>query len=190
MNKLICLVTAAVLMTAITQAEPAPLTGAYKPGNEEVALTVPRISPKGQPSETKTFVDRRSIAAKAETYLRKAGVNSDKAIIAVLANAWHECKWNPAGKSGSNIGFFQLNRAGGMGRGHSVAKLQQLEYNIAVMTASTSFKDWVKWANKNPETSAGKMAYRFAAKVERCTSSNWDDRQRTADRWYKALKPA
>lgn len=152
------------------------------------SLTVHRL-PKAavRIQEQSTLENRRNIAEKAERYFRKLGVTSDKAILALLANAWHECRWNPNDISGSCIGFFQLSRAGGMGRGQSVKKLQNLEYNIAIMAASSSFKDWVKWCNSHPSASCGAMSLRFASLVERCAKKHRYPRLITADKWYKSL---
>lgn len=133
------------------------------------------------------FLARRKHAEAAERFFRKRGVASDKAIIAILTNAWHESTWNPSAQSGSCIGFFQIMNRGGMGDGHSTAKLKQLIYNITILADSTSFKQWAKWVEKNPSVTAGEMAYRFAANVERCAVKHRAPRRTTADRWFKAL---
>lgn len=133
------------------------------------------------------FLTRRKHAEVAERFFRKRGVTSDKAIIAILVNAWHECTWNPSLQSGSCIGFFQIMNRGGMGDGHTTAKLKQLVYNITVLADSISFKQWAKWVGKNPGVTAGEMSYRFAANVERCATKHRAPRRTTADRWFKAL---
>jgi len=204
MNKLTSLVTA-ILVITLGGAEPTKSQEAYKPSvntkavvakaaTQEQSLTVSRIDASkafGKRTDEKSlFIKRLKTGETAERFFRKRGVNSDKAIIAILVNAWHECKWDYTDASGSCIGFFQLNRAGGMGRGHSVAKLKQLVYNMTIMADSTSFKEWVVWIKKNPNATAGEMSYRFAAKVERCAVQHRAPRRPTADRWYKALQKA
>lgn len=133
------------------------------------------------------FLARRKNAEVAERFFRKRGVTSDKAIIAILANAWHESTWNPSCQSGSCIGFFQILNRGGMGDGHSTAKLKQLVYNITILADSLSFKQWATWVKKNPGVTAGEMSYRFASKVERCATKHRAPRRKTADKWFKAL---
>lgn len=192
MNKLITLVTASLLLGAMASAEPA--TQAVKsPANKKVVapsktptnLVVNRIEVQSvNRSDRRQFLAHRPFAVQAETLLRKGGLTNDKAIIAVLSNAWYESKWWPAAGGGYNIGFFQLNHRGGMGRGHRVSQLKKLEYNVKVMMVSTDFKNWCAWVKKNPGATAGQMAYRFAAKVERCTSKSWGPRASTANKWH------
>jgi len=199
MNKIICLVTA-VLAFTLGYAEPTQAQEAVKPvvqtkvsqsDKKEQVLTVSRIDASrafGKNGEKSLFTKRLKTGELAEKFFRQRGVTSDKAIIAILVNAWHECKWDYTDVSGSCIGFFQLNRAGGMGRGHSTSQLKQLNYNMTIMANSLWFKDWVAWTKKNPNISAGEMSYRFAAAVERCASQYRGPRRVTADRWYRALK--
>jgi hypothetical protein len=157
---------------------------------QEVYFTVEHIDvakTRMSSGEQKLFLRRIGTAKKAETFFRKLGVTNDKAIIAILVNAWHECKWDYTDKSGNCIGFFQLLRGNGMGRGYSVAQLQDLNINMSIMAASTSFKAWTKWVKANPGVTAGEMSYRFAANVERCATKHRAPRRTTADRWSKAL---
>lgn len=202
MNKIISLATA-ILVITLGGAEPAQSQEVNKPSviqksvatkttTQEQSLTVSSIDASkafgAKTGEKSLFVKRLKTGETAERFFRRRGVNSDKAIIAILVNAWHECKWDYTDVSGSCIGFFQLNRAGGMGRGHSVDKLKQLTYNMTIMADSTSFKAWVAWTKKNPGATAGEMSYRFAANVERCAVQYRGPRRPTADRWYRALK--
>jgi len=199
MNKIICLVTAVFAFT-LGHAEPTLTQEATKPivnttvsitDKKEQVLTVSRIDASrafGKNGEKSLFIKRLKIGETAEKFFRQRGVTSDKAIIAILVNAWHECKWDYTDVSGSCIGFFQLNRAGGMGRGYSVSQLKQLNCNMTIMANSLWFKDWVSWTKKNPNISAGEMSYRFAAAVERCASQYRAPRKVTADKWYRALK--
>lgn len=157
------------------------------------SLTVERIvvSKTGLSSgEQRLFISRLETAKKAERFFRKRGATTDKAVIALLVNAWHESKWNPAASSGSCIGFFQLKNNGGMGDGYSAARLKNLDVNMSIMAASTSCKAWIVWTNQNPTVTAGEMAYRFAAKVERCATQHRAPRRTTANKWFKALKSA
>jgi len=204
MNKLICLATA-ILVITLGGAEPTKSQEVNKPSvskkvvvtkvtTQKQSMTVSRIDASKafgkKTGEKSLFIKRLKTGETAERFFRKRGVNSDKAIIAILVNAWHECKWDYTDASGSCIGFFQLNRAGGMGRGHSVAKLKQLVYNMTIMADSTSFKEWVAWTKKYPNATAGEMSYRFAADVERCAVQYRSPRRPTADRWYRALAKA
>lgn len=134
----------------------------------------------------KTFNARRVHANQAEAILRRVGATTDKEIVAILANAWHECSWDPREVSGSNVGFFQLN-SHGMGHGMSVQSRQNLKTNVSVLTNSTSFKAWLAWCKKHPGATAGEMSYRFASKVEACASRHRAPRRVTADRWYRAM---
>lgn len=153
------------------------------------SLTITRVNATKAvgKNSANTFLARRKNAEVAERFFRKRGVTSDKAIIAILVNAWHESTWNPSCQSGSCIGFFQILNRGGMGDGHSTAKLKQLVYNITILADSLSFKQWAKWVEKNPSVTAGEMSYRFAATVERCATKHRAPRRKTADRWFKAL---
>lgn len=197
MKILTVLVTAAMLLGAMAGAEPVKQTAGVKPGDNKVATPVTKkVSPLTidlvptsavRSSERKLFEKNRVHARKAEALLRAGGVTNEKAIIAILANAWHESKWNPAVAGGPNIGFFQLNHSGGMGRGHRVSQLKKLDYNVKVMMASTSFKEWVAWVKKNPNQTAGEMAYRFAQKVERCAVKHRAPRRTTGNAWYTGL---
>ena len=147
MNKIICLVLFVVAST-IGMAESNKQLGdrsqvrRRQTSGVSAKLTVSRINPSKafvKSGEKGLFLKRLPTAQRAELFFRNRGVTSDKAIIAILVNAWHECHWDYTLVSGNCIGFFQLNRAGGMGRGHSFSKLRQLEYNMTIMADSLSF---------------------------------------------------
>lgn len=173
----------------LSDTKPVTLTNTTNKPSQPVKLTITRVNAikavgKNSASE---FLARRKNAETAERFFRSRGITSDKAIIAILANAWHECTWNPSCQSGSCIGFFQIKNRGGMGNGHSTSNLKNLVYNITVLANSSDFKRWVKWLNAHPKASAGEMAYQFASQVERCASQHRSPRRNTADRWFKAL---
>lgn len=152
------------------------------------SLTVQRLPQEAvRIQEQSTLENRKSIAIKAERLIRNAGVTSDKMIIAMLANAWHESNWSPKLEDHSCIGFFQLH-VRYMGKGSTVTQLKNLNYNVLKLMASSDFKDWVKWCKSNPRASAGQMSYRFASHVERCASRYRFPRKITADKWFNSLK--
>lgn len=70
---------------------------------------------------------QRSVAERAETALRTAGV-PDEVIPGALANAWAESRLNPlaVGDRGKSVGIWQL-RDPGAGSGMSVAARQDVE---------------------------------------------------------------
>jgi len=152
------------------------------------SLTVQRL-PKAvvRIQEQSTLENRKSIAMKAERIIRNAGVKSDKMIVAMLANAWHESNWNPKEEDHSCVGFFQLH-VRYMGKGSTMSQLTNLSHNVLKLMASSDFKNWAKWCKSNPQASAGQMSYRFASQVERCASRFRFPRKLTADKWYKSLK--
>lgn len=151
------------------------------------SLTVLRLPKKAvRIQEQSTFENRRKIAVKVEEMIRKKGITSDKMILAMLANAWHESKWNPSTASKSCIGFFQLHIKY-MGRGSTVSQLKNLEHNVQKLMATTSFKDWVAWCKKYPNKSCGDFSLKFASHVERCAVKHRYPRKITADKWYQML---
>ncbi len=155
--------------------------------NRIESLTVQRLPQVAvRIQEQSTFNSRKKFAIKAEEIFRKAGIKSDKMIIAMHANAWHESRWNPATKSGSCVGYFQLHMKYS-GRGLSLSQLKNLECNVQKLMATSSFKDWVKWCQKNPQSSSGEMAFKFASQVLRCASKHRNARRTTANKWFLVL---
>jgi hypothetical protein len=197
MRILTVLVTASMLLATLAIAEPAKQVSGKTDAKGQVArpaksqatgLVMNRIPAAAvRSAERDTWLSRRKNALQAEAIFRKAGVTNDKAIVALMSNAWHECRWDPREVTGPNVGFFQLNHSGGLGRGHRVSQLKKLDYNVAAIMVTTDFKNWAAWVRKNPNATSGQMAYRFAQKVERCTSRSWGPRASTANRWYAAI---
>jgi hypothetical protein len=71
--------------------------------------------------------------------------------LAALANAIAESNLNPNAASAppdQSVGLFQLNRAGGLGAGHSVAELQDPATNINItLSEAKKFDDFAKTAS-------------------------------------------
>lgn len=151
------------------------------------SLTVQRL-PKGvvRIQEQSTLESRRRIAIEAERLIRKAGIKSDKIIMAILVNAWHESRWNPKEDDGLCVGFFQLY-VKTIGKDSTKKQLLNLNYNIQKILNSKDFKDWVKWCYNHPHESCGSMSFRFASHVEKCAFRYRYPRKITADRWYRHL---
>lgn len=189
LSPMVSSITQSQSLQVVSKGKPVTSTSTTKVVKTE-SLTITKVNPVKAVGKNAVsgFLARRKNAEIAESFFRKRGVVSDKAIIAILVNAWHESTWNPSCQSGSCIGFFQIMNRGGMGDGHSTANLKQLTYNITVLANSSEFKQWAKWVEKNPNVSAGEMAYRFAANVERCAVKHRAPRRTTADRWFKALE--
>jgi hypothetical protein len=169
------------------QVRPANQTSraAARPAIVSIAESIPPTVIRS--AERKTFIERRKYAAKSEAIIRKVGgISNPRAIIAMLANAWHECRFDPTASSAGNVGFYQLNVRGGLGRGHSVQNLKDVEYNTKAIINTNDFRNWKAWVEKNPNASAGTMSYRFAAYVERCAKQHRAPRRTTADNWYSA----
>jgi uncharacterized protein (TIGR02594 family) len=84
--------------------------------------------------------DRQEIADMIITAFAAAGYGLVHQL-AALANAIGESKLNPMAhnaKGEDSIGLFQLNRKGGVGKGHSVEELQRPERNIALIIAEAN----------------------------------------------------
>lgn len=154
------------------------------------SLTVQRLLKGGlRISEQSTFEKNIKYAIIAERLIRDNNITSDKMIIAMLANAWHESKWNPKAQGGSCIGLFQVHLRH-LGKGSTRAQLFDPAYNTKKIMTDYKFKTWVNWCKKNSDATAGKMAYKFADLVERCLNQHKPPRSVTANRWYKHLKTA
>jgi membrane-bound lytic murein transglycosylase MltF len=138
--------------------------------------------------ERRIFNQRKKVAVEVETYFRKQGIHSDKAIVGILVNAWHESKWDPRAVSpnGSCVGLFQLSGSG-LGRGMTVAQRQDIGQSLKRMSSHQHFLDWKKWVDKHPNASAGEMSYQFAKQVERCARQHRAPRRTTGDKWFAAM---
>lgn len=154
------------------------------------SLTVQRLPKEAlRISEQSTFEKRKKYAVIAEQIIRNKGITSDKMIIAMLANAWHESKFNPKATGGSCIGLFQVHLRY-LGKGSTKAQLFDPAYNTKKIMTDYKFNTWVNWCRKNSDATAGKMAYMFAHLVERPLAKHKAPRSVTANRWYKHLKAA
>ena len=118
------------------------------------SLTVQRL-PKAvvRIQEQSTLENRKSIAMKAERLIRNAGVKSDKMIVAMLANAWHESNWNPKEEDHSCVGFFQLH-VRYMGKGSTMSQLTNLNHNVLKLMASSDFKNCPRASSTEKEPAA------------------------------------
>lgn len=165
----------------------APTKQTSKPIKKIERLTVLRL-PKEvvRIQEQSTLENNKKIAVKAEKIFRDAGVTCDKMLLAILANAWHESRWNPKETDGSCIGFFQLHKRH-LGSGSTEKQLMDLTHNTNKLIKSDDFQEWVQWCKRNPKVSCGRMSFRFASLVERCASKHRNARKVTADRWHKNL---
>lgn len=132
-------------------------------------------------TQRRTFNKRKDIALKMEVAFREHGIDDDKQIIAVWANAWHESTWNP---SVNKYGLFQI-----MSGRH--ANLTNPDVNISTLLTKEPFASRVKaWDAKceaNPNATAGDYAYWFAAQVEVCAKSHREPRRRTANKWWSRI---
>lgn len=188
-KSLLVVVCVVGMLPAISMAQELPAKKVSDPIKKIERLTVERL-PKSavRIQEQSTMENRRNTAIKAEQVIREGGVTSDKMIVAMLANAWHESRWNPRDATGSCIGLFQIHLRH-MGRGSSREQLMSTEYNTRKIMSTKDFKAWAAWCKKNSTASCGNMALRFAATVERCAVKHRYPRSVTADKWYKSLNP-
>jgi len=108
-KSLLVVVCVAGMLPAISMAQELPAKKVSDPIKKIERLTVERL-PKSavRIQEQSTMENRRNTAIKAEQVIREGGVTSDKMIVAMLANAWHESRWNPRDATGSCIGLFQI----------------------------------------------------------------------------------
>lgn len=97
--------------------------------------------------------------------------------IAALTNAWAESRWDPtvqsgfrdaAGRREDSWGLFQLNRAGGVGTGFSVASLQDPHINTQLILGEVVRQDAATGAIHRALTgTVGDVVATFCAEVER-----------------------
>lgn len=146
--------------------------------------------------EKKLFIARRRYAEQVETMLIEDGHLSPSIRVAVLANAWHECKFDPnmshIDSNGKNTaGFFALN-SGGVGKGMTVSQKRHIPTAYNRLFGRTATKEWLQRVVKK-EWSAADAAYNYAAKVMVCAISYKgrplrSERRHTAAKWEAALK--
>lgn len=134
---------------------------------------------------------RRVNAIEAEEWYIRLGVGNESARLAMLANAWHESRFNPRAeakeKNGSmSRGFHQLNTRGA-GRGMPRELQLTIRHNVAAIMRDGAFANWYR-EHKAKGWSAGKSAYEFARRVERCASRYWNARRVTAEKWSHAIQ--
>jgi hypothetical protein len=124
-------------------------------------------------------------ARQVERLLWDRGYRQPKAIVAILANGWHESRWNAGTvyreKNGTvSRGFFQLTNGA-----------LTIEGNVEQLTTKAPYKARIeKWYSdaKKHGWSAGEAAYWFARRVEICASRFWNERRETADRWWSLVQ--
>lgn len=137
------------------------------------------------------YEPKRVYAIEAEKWYIKLGFWNEKARIAMLANALKESGFDPKEESrerdGSvSRGFHQLNSRG-VGRGLDRHLQLQIRHNVFWILNTKSAKEWYR-DHKKYSWSAGKSAYEFAKRVERCRSEHWPARRTLANSWEKALE--
>lgn len=103
-------------------------------------------------------------------------------------NAWHESRLNPvaANTAGEDShGLFQLNRSGGVGRGHSVAEIQDPSNNTRWILDELASR-WVEDDERgrmHGSVTVGDLTMAFAALVERPGSDKHPDGRIVQGRW-------
>lgn len=135
-------------------------------------------------NERKTFNTRKPTAYAIESLLVKDGITNDAAIIAVLANAWAESRWNERERTSIYLGIFQVSSRGG-GR-FTRESLQTIHGNYHAIKQQSGFSKWETQAKSSND--AGKLAFLFAKNVERCAEQHRKPRLVLANKWLKALK--
>jgi hypothetical protein len=124
-------------------------------------------------------------ARKVERLLWDKGYRQPHLVIAILANGWHESRWNAGTiykeKNGTvSRGFFQLTNGA-----------LTIEGNVEQLTTKAPYaariKKWYSDA-KREKWSAGEAAYWFARRVEICASRYWNERKVTADKWWSLME--
>lgn len=148
------------------------------------------------PAERRLFISRRSNAEQVEQMLISDGHSSPSIRIAVLANAWHECKFDPnmshVDSNGKNTaGFFALN-SGGVGKGMTVSQKRHIPTAYDRLFNRTATKEWLQRVVKK-DWGAADAAYNYAAKVMVCAVTYKgrplrSERRHTAAKWEAALK--
>lgn len=124
-------------------------------------------------------------ARMVERLLWEKGYREPKAVVAILANGWHESRWNAGTvhkeKNGTySRGFFQLTNGA-----------LTIEGNVEQLTTKAPYAARIqKWYadHKKHGWSAGESAYWFARRVEICASRFWSERRQTAEKWWGLLE--
>lgn len=146
-----------------------------------------RLMPQRQQNRSLNSAGDRQIenARQVERLLWDKGYRQPKAIVAILANGWHESRWNAGTvyreKNGTTSrGFFQLTNGALTIEGNVEQLTTQAPYAARIQKWYTDFKanDW----------SAGEAAYWFARRVEICASRFWLERKQTAERWWLLME--
>jgi len=143
--------------------------------------------------EKRLFNAGRRYAEQVESLLIKDGHTHPSIRIAVLANAWHECKFDRTmshtDSNGANTaGFFALNSKG-VGRGMSVPQKQHIPTAYNRLFGRQATQNWLDRVVKN-DWGAADAAYNYAAKVMVCAVRYRSKPKRTAAKWEAALKKA
>lgn len=154
---------------------------------------------KGNPNPSGGTVNTRGFSRRIETQTNRSqqqtaelirsrfsgvhGVTDERVLQAILANAYAESGWNPkaVGDAGDSFGLFQANTKGGMGAGHSPAKLKDPTYNIDLIAKSDVFRQFLRFAEQNPNMSARDLTYHFARIVERPAKKYLEKRRQAWD---------
>lgn len=126
-------------------------------------------------------------AREVERLLWDKGYRQPHLVIAILANGWHESRWNAGTvykeKNGTTSrGFFQLTNGA-----------LTIEGNVRQLTEKAPYAARItKWYSdaKRLNWDAGEAAYYFAARVEICARRFWNERKETAERWWSLMEEA
>ena len=127
----------------------------------------------------------RFVEGKIRLRLKKYSIEEKeirRIILGVFSNAHHESGWEPSLISSGNYGLFQL-RKNGLGKGKSTPWLLDYKNNTTAILNCPQAIEFFEWA-AGSGFSAGDFAYRFASKVERCSSKYYGERRATAN-WYQ-----
>jgi hypothetical protein len=144
------------------------------------------------PYERIVYNQRKTYAKQAEQKIRNNGIKDEKVIMGMLANMWHESKWDhkvyQLDTNGAySAGLFQLNQKGA-GRGMTLEQMTNINHHMHRLFSLTAYKDWKTWSLENSSNiSCGEISYQFAKQVERCAKKHRPARRVTADKWWKAF---
>lgn len=142
-------------------------------------------------AERRVFNLRRRYAERVEQLLIDDGHTHTSIRLAVLANGWHECKFDPSesivdANGANSAGFFMLNSRG-VGKGMSVAAKKDIPTAYERLINWPTTRKWLTYAHKQDP---GTAAFSYASKVMVCHHPSRPHRRETAKRWAAALKKA
>ena len=135
--------------------------------------------------EQKLFRSRIPVAINIEAHLKRLDKRVTKyEIMAVLVNAWHESKWNPASinSSETHFGLFQWS-----GHMHAATKrLLTTQGAVTVLVTCPRWTSFTKWCRSRKTITWSESAKAFARIVERPQARYIPPRGTAATRWARA----